>query len=149
MQTKETNHLLSISGNEVKAEALQRLLSDFTSQTIFALTGAKEMYVYEGTGANKKRTETISHIVYQLTDPKTFQYFQVRVNTTHLVISPDELEQERQSGNPIFVEVPIQETIVKPYDISYGKAKISIQAPSVKLIMGTDKKSALPRDSKA
>ena len=46
------------------------------------------------------------------------------------MISEKELEN---AEHPIFISIPLKDSIVKPYKIEYGKVKVSIQVPYVKI----------------
>ena len=70
-------------------------------------------------------------IIYVCTDLSTLSRLRIRVNSTTPVIEPEELEN---SDDILFIKVPINDTIVRVYDVSYGKAKLSIIAPFLSLL---------------
>ena len=63
---------------------------------------------------------------------KTYSSFTVRVMGDSPVVSPEELEKT-DDGDLLIVELPLDKTIIKPYEIVYGKAKVSITIPYIKL----------------
>lgn len=80
--------------------------------------------------ADGKRTNEVEAVRYDLIDPITFSTFSLKVAGTHPVISKLDLDK---SENPIYLEIPLEEVNIKPYRIDFGKATLSITAPTVKL----------------
>ena len=67
---------------------------------------------------------------YICINPKTFDTFSIKVPGRNPVIDIDEF---RKSDDFIMLEIPVKETKLKPYQINYGRARVSITAPFVKL----------------
>lgn len=81
--------------------------------------------------ANGKSTNNIECCRYDCIDPNTFNTFTIKVPASNPVISNEALEA---SAEPVCIEIPVDETIIRPYAIEYGRAKVSITAPYVKLV---------------
>lgn len=82
------------------------------------------------TDAEGKRTDSVNSIRYDCVDPERFSTFTIKVETSKPVISAEELEN---SENMVVLELPVDEMIIKPYELAFGKAKVSIVAPYVKI----------------
>jgi len=81
------------------------------------------------TDADGNRTDTIKAVLYDCVDPVNFATFTLKVNSNKAVITPEELEE---ADDVVYIEIPLESTVIKPYAIEYGKAKVSIIAPQVK-----------------
>ena len=118
---------MRIDNNEMKAKDLamsaagilsgEAVVSDFT-------------YQYKTDNAGN-RTDIIECVRYKCVDLTTFSNFTIKVETDKPVISKEDLEN---SETPVLIRIPVDDTIIKPYAIEYGKAKVSIIAPYVELI---------------
>lgn len=82
------------------------------------------------TDVDGKRTDKVVAVRYECVDTETFSTFTVKVNGNKPVISSQELEA---SENLILLEFPVDEVEIRPYAIEYGKVKVSIVAPYVKV----------------
>lgn len=85
-------------------------------------------YAYQ-TDADGNRTDTVKSVLYDCVDPLNFATFTLKVNSSKAVITPEELEEAEEV---VYIEIPVESTLIKPYAIEYGKAKVSIIAPQVK-----------------
>ena len=122
-----------LKDNKMQAQNIAFALSNILQQTTkLALTGVRPSFHYD---ENRKRTEIVEGYHYTVTEMETLSSFTVRVNSTTPVITPEELEN---SGERVFVEFPLDETVVKPYKLEYGMATVSITAPYVKLATSAD-----------
>jgi hypothetical protein len=83
--------------------------------------------VYE-TDANGKRTDKVVAVKYDCIDPETYSTFSIKVEGNKPVITPTALEL---SESIVTLEIPVNETLIKPYELSYGNCKVSIVAPYV------------------
>ena len=113
------SNLIKISELQISAEGL------IPSEAV--LGGVNPIY---GTDANGKRTDNIEGFRYDLTDPSNYSTFTIKVMGTTPVITQKELEK---SETPVLLEIPVEQVVIKPYKLEYGKATLSITAPSVKL----------------
>ncbi|MCM1084082.1 MAG: hypothetical protein NC393_13320 [Clostridium sp.] len=86
-------------------------------------------FTYE-TDSDGKHTEKIIAIRYECVDPETFASFTIKVNGGKAVITPEQLEETEEL---VYIEIPVKDTLIKPYAIEYGMAKVSIIAPYIKL----------------
>lgn len=80
--------------------------------------------------ANGKITDKVDCTRYDCINPDTYEMFTIKVPGAEPVITKEDLES---STAPIFIEIPVEETIIRPYSIEYGRVKVSIIAPYVKL----------------
>ena len=85
----------------------------------------------------KKRTSKVEAIRYECTNPADFSTFTIKVPSAEPVITAGELEAAEE---PVFIEIPLDEVIIKPYKIEYGIATVSITAPYVQLATGNGNK---------
>lgn len=118
---------LSIDKNMIDARELAVALSTFISDTPeFVVKSIRENYEY----VDGKKTDKFLSTTLTCIDTISYVVLDIKVEK-HLNLTAQQLEQ---SDTPIYVEIPLEETIVRPYAIEYGKAKVSIIAPSVKII---------------
>lgn len=86
-------------------------------------------FTYE-TDADGKRTEKVIGVRYFCVSPNDFSSFTLKTNSAKAVITPEQLEE---AEDIVYIDIPVADTIIKPYAIEYGMAKVSIIAPFVKL----------------
>lgn len=77
-----------------------------------------------------KKTDKIEAVRYDCVNPDNFSTFTIKVETTRSVVTKETLDA---SEEPIYIFIPVEEVTIRPYEISYGNAKVSIVAPYVKL----------------
>jgi hypothetical protein len=77
-----------------------------------------------------KKTDKIEAVRYDCVNPDNFTSFIIKVETSRPVVTKEVLDA---SDEPIFINIPVAEVVIRPYAIEYGKAKVSIIAPYVKL----------------
>lgn len=122
-----------LKDNKILAQYISLVLANiFPGKRKFALTEVRPVPHYD---KDRNRTEQIEAYKYTVTDLETLSSFTVRVNSTTPVITPEELEETEER---VFIEFPLEETIVKPYKLEYGTATLSIVAPYAKLSSPTD-----------
>ena len=80
--------------------------------------------------AEGKKTDKVEAVRYDCVNPDNFSSFTLKVETTRPVVTKEILEA---SEEPIYISIPVEEVAIRPYEISYGNAKVSIVAPYVKL----------------
>ena len=80
--------------------------------------------------AEGKKTDKVEAVRYDCVNPENFSTFTIKVETTRPVVTKEILEASEQ---PIYISIPVEEVVIRPYEISYGNAKVSIVAPYVKL----------------
>lgn len=115
--------------NKISASDLQfRLAEIFREKTLeFILTDVRNRYKYD---ENRNRTEVVEAVVYTVIELNSFSTFDVKVPATVPVITQEDLEQAEER---VFVEIPLEETFVRPYKMEYGTATVSIVAPYITL----------------
>ena len=77
-----------------------------------------------------KKTEKIEAVRYDCVNPENFSILTLKVETTRPVVTKEILEAAEEM---IYISIPVDEVIIRPYSIEYGNAKVSIIAPYVKL----------------
>lgn len=80
--------------------------------------------------AEGKKTDKVEAVRYDCVNPDNFSMFTLKVETTRPVVTKEILEATEE---PIYLMIPVSEVVIRPYEISYGNAKVSIIAPYVKL----------------
>lgn len=80
--------------------------------------------------AEGKKTDKVEAVRYDCVNPENFSTFTIKVETTRPVVTKEILEA---SEEPVYITIPVSEVMIRPYSIEYGKAKVSIIAPYVKL----------------
>lgn len=90
----------------------------------------REVNLVKKKGPDGKMTDEIEAIRYECIDPLSYGSFSVKVFGKVPVISEEELEASEQA---VRVEIPVDKTIIRPYQIDYGTAKVSIISPYIKL----------------
>jgi len=119
----------NLRDNKISAENIEFSLSNILpGRRKFAVMEVRPVFHYD---KDHNRTEQIEAYRYTVTDMDTLSSFSVRVNSTTPVITPEELEETEER---VFIEFPMDETIVKPYKLEYGTATVSIVAPYAKLV---------------
>ena len=116
-----------IENNMMKANLLAMVASGFISEELILLDIT---YQYK-TNEVGERTKEIECVKYRCADPVTFSGLMIKVETNKPVISVKDVEE---SSEPIYIRIPVDDTLIKPYAIEYGKAKVSIVAPYVELV---------------
>lgn len=115
--------------NKISAENIAFALSNiFPGKRKFVPTDVRPVFHYD---KEHNRTEQIEAYKYTVTDLETLSSFTVRVNSTTPVITPEELEETEER---VFIEFPMNDTIVKPFRLEYSVATVSIVAPYAKLV---------------
>lgn len=82
------------------------------------------------TDSEGKRTDIVEAIRYDCVNPNDYSTFTLKTLSIKPVITAEELEM---SETPVFISIPVNDVVIKPYKIEYGIATVSIIAPYVKL----------------
>lgn len=118
-----------LKDNKISAENIAFPLSNiYPDKREFAVTEVRPVFHYD---KEHNRTEQIEAYKYTVTDMETLSSFSVRVNSTTPVITPEELEETEER---VFIEFPMDATIVRPYKLEYGYASVSAIAPYATLV---------------
>lgn len=91
----------------------------------------KEVRISNIMDADGKRTDAVDCIKYVCVNPDNFSSFVLKVNATRPIVTNEAIEN---SEKPIFVSIPVSEVVIRPYEIAYGRAKVTISSPFVKLM---------------
>lgn len=92
------------------------------------LKGVRPSYLKD---ANGKKTDKIEAVRYDLVNPITFDTFTVKVPEKLPLISQEALDD---ADVVTMVSIPIDKVVIKPFEMSYGKVKVTIVAPFLELI---------------
>ena len=118
----------SIANNKVAKDFFMKHLSDFyPNGSEFVLKEVKPNFEYH----NNKRTDQVQSISYRVVDTISFDTFVVKVKETTPIITQQELEARDM---PVYIQFPLENTVVKPYSLEFTTAKVSIVAPYIELI---------------
>ena len=115
-----------IKNNVVNANVFVMTGKDMLSPVV-ALRDVRYVYKTDSAG---KRTDEIQAIKYDVIDTETFSTFTIKVDGSVAVITPNDLEL---APDIVYLDIPINQVIIKPYEMSFGNAKVSISAPSVSI----------------
>ena len=91
----------------------------------YALRGVSSVYAYE----NGKRTDQLIGYRLLLTDLETLEAFDVRINGTKIAVT-----QEMIDASDERLYVTLDNAMIKPYAINFGKAECTITCDAVKLV---------------
>lgn len=75
------------------------------------------------------KTDKVVAYRYSLVDPEMFEPFDVKVEGTTPVVT-NEMVADRENR----IWVALENAIIKPYEMKYGKVKFSISADSIKVL---------------
>lgn len=126
---------VKLCDNKIKINELATTLDSYTEEKTFALKSVGLVKKKDGEG---KATDIVEAVRYSVVDISNYNTFTVKVMGATPVVTNEMVEQ---SDETIYITIPTDQTLVKPYEISYGTAKLSIQAPYVELSKGqADKK---------
>lgn len=97
------------------------------------LTEVALVYAYNDN--NKPITDKIEAIKYTCVDGKNWYVFKVP-NQTKPVISQEEIDRRDSENNPVFVKIPLEKIIFKPYQnpSDRGILRISLQIPFIEVL---------------
>ena len=115
-----------ITDNKINAKAFI-ISGEGLIPPVAALRGVRFDYAKDEAGA---RTSVVTSVRYDCVDMETLGSFSIKIPTASPIITPDELEK---APSLVFLEIPVEEVQIKPFEIAFGVAKVSITAPYVKL----------------
>ena len=77
----------------------------------------------------------IDSINYTCVDGKNWYTFKVP-NQSAPIISQEEIDQRNEDGNPVFVKIPLEKTVFKPYRRreDWNVLRLSIQIPYIEIL---------------
>lgn len=115
-----------LDNNVLPVTAFVVSAADYLPQ-IAALKGVSEIFEKDSTG---QRTDILQAITYHCVNTENFRNFSIKVLDAKRIITAAQLEE---ASEVVYVEIPVKDCILKPYEISYNKCKVSIIAPYIKL----------------
>lgn len=115
-----------ITNNEMAANDFSRTAEGILSD-IMALRDIRKQCKIDSEG---KRTHEIEALLYDCIDTGTLATCTIKTLGNRPILSAEELEK---AEGVVYIEIPVEQTIIKPYRLEYGKVKVSIIAPYVKL----------------
>lgn len=113
------NNVMEIADLEVSAEG--------KISEILVVKKVRPSYMKDAEG---KITENIENIKYDCVDPETFASVTLKVQSTRPIVTNEMIEE---SESVIYIKVPVSETIIRPYEINFGKAKVTVIVPYVNM----------------
>jgi len=113
------NNVMEIADLEVSAEG--------KISEILVVKKVRPSYMKDAEG---KITENIENIKYDCVDPETFASVTLKVQSTRPIVTNEMIEA---SESVIYIKVPVSETIIRPYEINFGKAKVTVIVPYVNM----------------
>ena len=119
--------MIKLDKNEIPAKDMQKRLSDFFGDDLFVLRGVRKINRYK----NGERTEEVAGYAYDVIDGASYSAFRVKVESSSPAIEPDQFEK---SSDTVFVRIPLDKTIVVPYSVEFGRAKVTVVAPFVEVV---------------
>lgn len=115
-----------LNNNEIQANRISVSLAELTSTTQFVVKSVKENFKY----CDSKPTDEVIGLTVTCVDPENFDIVKIKVPQT-VSLTQEDIEK---SEDYIYLEVPADKTKVIPWKIDYGKAKVSIEAPSASIV---------------
>lgn len=115
-----------LNGNEIQANRISVSLAELTSTTQFVVKSVKENFKY----CDGRPTDEVIGLTVTCVDPENFDIVKIKVPKT-VSLTQEDIEK---SEDYIYLEVPTDKTKVIPWKIEYGKAKVSIEAPSASIV---------------
>lgn len=115
-----------INGNQIKINHLELPASGIIP-TEAVLKNVRPSYAKDKDG---KKTELIESVKYDCVNMENFSSFTVKVLSSQQVITKEALEA---SDELVCIKIPVEETVIRPYEIAFGVAKVTVLAPYVKL----------------
>ena len=100
-------------------------LEEFIPNDKFVVKQVSPVYDYE----KGVKTDKVVAYRYSLVDPEMFEPFDVKVEGTTPVVT-NEIVADRDNR----IWVALENAIIKPYEMKYGKVKYSISADSIKVL---------------
>lgn len=116
-----------IADNQIKSENIVISAADKVPETA-VLKAVRPVYQKDADG---KRTDAIEAIRYDCVHPNEYWGFTIKVAGNRPVITAEVFEKME---DVVYLAIPVDAVQIKIYDFSYGVAKVSIQAPYVKII---------------
>jgi hypothetical protein len=104
--------------------------SDYISPTV-ALRDVRYVYEQDEFG---NRTNKIVAVRYMCIDPTNFSSYAIKVMGSEAIITP---EQIKKSPDIILIDIPVDDVIIRPYELSFGQMSVSISAPFVSIHSGS------------
>ena len=115
-----------LDNNQMKVRALEVPASGIIPE----LAVVKNVRISNALDAEGKKAEKVDVVRYDCVNPDNFSVFTLKVESTRPVVTKEILEASEEA---VYIEIPVSETVIRPYEIVYGTAKVSIVAPYVKL----------------
>ena len=114
-----------LDNNILNAKDFAISMAELTSASEFVLKDMRENFKY----VDGKKTDVQDGYKLSIADPDTFAMYTIKAEKVDFT-----LEEVEKSVTPVFIEIPTEKTMVIPYDISYGRAHVSIIAPFVTIV---------------
>lgn len=116
-----------ISNNLIPTELIKIPVDGFIPEQA-VLKAVRPVYLKD---ANGKKTDVLEAVRYDCVNPETFDTFTIKVPEKPPIISQEALND---ADVVTMVSIPIDKVVIKPFEMSYGKVKVTIVAPFLELI---------------
>lgn len=116
-----------LDNNLMKASALQVSAVGIIPE-IVVVRNVRLSYAMDTEG---NKTDKVEAVRYDCVNPDNFTTFTIKVVTDCPVVTKEILDA---SEEPVFISIPVEDVVIRPYAIEYGNAKVTIVAPYVKLV---------------
>ena len=117
-----------IDNNVVKTADISIDASSFIPE-VAAVRGVRIQYGKDTNG--KKDDDSIEAVRYDCVNMENLSTFTIKVEGKKPVVMQETVEDAEQ---PLYIAIPVSDVVIKVYDVSYGRAKVSIISPYVSLI---------------
>lgn len=118
---------IRINENTVKAGDLVLNPSDFFNTTTdFVLRDVRKNFRY----VNGEKTDEVRAVTYRCLNAETFDIVSFKVLTTEPVVNQEDIDN---APEPLHLEVPVDDAIIRIFKIEYGIVHVSITVPYVRL----------------
>lgn len=114
------NNLMKISEISIPAEGI---ISE-----VVVLKAVRPVYALDSDG---RRTDKIEAVRYDCMNLDNYSNFTLKVQSTRPVITEEELEAAEEA---VYIAIPVEQVEIKPFEIKYGIARVTILAPFVKIV---------------
>jgi len=97
------------------------------------LVEVKPVYAYDE--QNRPILDKVEAITYTCVDGKNWYTYKVP-NQTKPIITQEELDRRDAESNPVFIRIPLDKVVFKPYQTASdrGTVHISLQVPHIELL---------------
>lgn len=119
MKAMVDNNKMKISVLEVPADGI-----------IPDIAVVKNVRISNVLDAEGEKTDMVEAVRYDCVNPDNFSTFTIKVESARPIVTREFIEE---SEEPVYISIPVDAVVIRPYAIEYGQAKVTIVAPYVRL----------------